>query len=269
MSSVVDVPILSDPDHATDFLLMNVERNRLSPDGQQRQDELPGLTGLSSAILREHGALGTQVLVSLLAAVRSTLKENENLLHWRGLPNSDQRKMLARLVVPVVRSQKTPLGLKTAPQVAWAWAELRRIKKMPVFLAWFVRKFGEEDDEHGMAVDEAFRFLQACEFAFPRAIVAVQDLVRQEDGDEAADYGPYYVGLENWFRPSWMKQLDESGLPLPLLERLPSKLLKATTKAQALRFLRDLSPRQRNRLGEIDSLLIQSALEATPQFDLL
>lgn len=269
IDTVVDVPILSDPDHATDFLLMNVERDRLSSDGQQRQDSLPGQTGLSALILREHGALGTTVLVRLLEAVREMLLEDSNLLHWRGLPNADQRKAVAKLIVPVVRSQRTAFGLKTAKQVAWAWAELKRIKTLPTFLAWFVRTFAEEDGEHGAAVDEAFRFLQACEFSFPRAITAVQDIVRQEEGDDVADYGPYYVGLENWFRPPWMKQLDESGLPLPLLERLPSAILRASTKTDVLRMLRDLSPRQRGRLDEIDNLFIQSALEAMPQLDLI
>lgn len=268
IDTVVDVPILSNPDRATDYLLMNVERDGLSSAGQQRQDSLPGLTGLSVMVLREHGALGTPVLTDLLESVKTVLRDDAKLLLWRGMPNAEQRKVMAKLVVPVVRAQKVAFGLKTAPQVAWGWAELKRIKKLPKFLAWFVRTFAEGDEGRRVSVDEAFRFLQACEFSFPRAIAAVQDIVRQEKGYDAADYGPYYAGLENWFRPSWMKQLDESGLPLPLLERLPSAILRVTTKADVLRMLRDLSKRQMSRFDEIDNLFIKTAMEAMPQSDL-
>ncbi|WP_291566054.1 helicase-related protein [Bradyrhizobium sp.] len=72
----VEVPVLSDPGSATDFLMMNVDRSELSTLGRQRQATLPFETGLSAEILREHGGLGVGLLQALDVRIREMLAED-------------------------------------------------------------------------------------------------------------------------------------------------------------------------------------------------
>ena len=100
------------------------------------------------------------------------------------------------------------------------------------------RNFFGSDKAAG--VDAAFQFLQACEFGFPRAISAVEALILHARRESGIEYGAYIVGLENWFRPRWMKELDEAGIPLPLAERLSSRLAQPETRGAAIEQIKQL-----------------------------
>jgi hypothetical protein len=173
----VRVPILADPEASTDFLIMNVERNELSSVGRQRQDDLPRTTGLSPEILREHGALGVELLLNLRDRIHQILSTAPNKLVWTGFPDKEQRKTAAELALIVSHSRRDPIGLHTNALVAWAWVQLGRVRTLPKFLRWFASlNLFESDRADG--VNAAFQFLQACEFSFPRTLAAVEALVK-------------------------------------------------------------------------------------------
>lgn len=133
------------------------------------------------------------------------------------------------------------------------------MKKLPTFLRWFADTFHAADKARG--VDEAFRFLQACEFGFPRSIAATEALVRFARPGEEPKYGPYVAAMENWFRPQWMKQVDEAGIPLPLAERLARYLNNPSGRREALAQIASLDA-DRLKFSQIDRLLIELAAES-------
>lgn len=253
----VHVPVLADPSSATDYLLMNVHESDLSEAGKARQAEIPFETGLSESLLREHAVIGVELLVSLSRRVQDLLAEAERSLVWKGYPDQEQRKALAELAVFVAQKSSDRIGLHTAKQVAWAWSQLKSIKTLPGFLRWFVRTFYSAQPAGG--VDAAFQFLQACEFSFPRSLAAVEALVQEVQPDADIAYGPYIHALENWFRPQWMKQLDEMGIPLPLSERLSRSIGSTATRAEAVKRLRSMNLTGED-FDEMDRLIVQSAL---------
>lgn len=161
----VVVPILNDPGASTDYIIMNVDSNSLSIDGRQRQAQLPGATGLSSSILKEHGAIGIDHLIAAYSRVQELLQKDETLFLWSGFPNQEQRIALAEVAMLIAHARRDQTGLHTPRQVAWGWAQLNKISTLPKFLRWFAATFFSENRAKG--VDEAFRFLQACEFGFP------------------------------------------------------------------------------------------------------
>jgi DEAD/DEAH box helicase/Helicase conserved C-terminal domain len=254
----VEIPILSDPASSSDYILMNVENDELSPAGKTRKDQLRVKTGLSDLVLKEHGALGVDSLIAANDRIRQLLEEDTALLLWTGFPNKEQRIAIAEIAVIIARTRNEQFGLVSGKQVAWAWAQLDKISTLPKFLRWFERTFSPQDKAKG--VDDAFRFLQACEFAFPRSLAAAESLVHMNRPFEKANYGPYIASLESWFRPAWMKQVDEAGIPLPLAERLARHLDAPRDRHDALQQIAKL---ELDGLGldEIDELLIELAAE--------
>ena len=157
------------------------------------------------------------------------------------------------------QSRQERTGLFTKRQIAWAWSQLSRITTLPKFLRWFTATFFDSDRAAG--VDAAFQFLQACEFGFPRSLAAIQSLVLNAETSSSANYGAFIVGLENWFRPTWMKELDEAGIPLPLAERLSSRLGKPESRADALAKIAALDTSNMPELGSIDHFILGVALD--------
>jgi hypothetical protein len=211
------------------------------------------------AILRDHGALGVPVLQALDENIKATMKSRPNDLLWKGFPNREQRIAVAELTIKVAHARQQRMGLFTPKQIAWAWSQLRQIRTLPKFLTWFVGTFFKDDQAAG--VDAAFQFLQACEFSFPRSLAAVEALVLEAGGPEAASYGAYIVAMESWFRHSWMKEIDESGIPLPLIERLSPYLNEPRGRADAIDQIKELNLDRISDLDEIDRFIIELALD--------
>ena len=254
----VEIPVLSDPSSSTDYIVMNVAPDALDADGRLRQAEMPAQSGLSEPILKEYGALGIDHLTAALGRIRELIEEDEGQLIWAGLPNKDQRIAVADVALLIAHARRDQTGLHTARQVAWGWAQLKQIKTLPGFLRWFAATFFSED--RGKGVDEAFRFLQACEFTFPRSLAAIEALVRHAQPGAEPKYGPFIVEMESWFRPSWMKQVDEAGIPLPLAERLAPYLRNPRTRREALEQLATVDL-ERGPFSDIDRLLIEFAAD--------
>jgi hypothetical protein len=255
----VEVPVLADPGSSTDFLVMNVDRTELSTHGRQRQTELPLRTGLSPEILRDHGVIGADLLLDVYARVQELLGDDETLLIWFGFPNREQRKAIAELALMIAHRRQERSGLHTPGQIGWAWSQLRVIKTLPKFLRWFAGTFFQADKAAG--VDAAFQFLQACEFGFPRSLAAVEALVRQARPGAEMSYGPYIAAMESWFRPAWLKELDESGIPLPLGERLAAYLSHPRDRADAIQQLEALDLNEIQALDGIDRFILHLATE--------
>ncbi len=256
-TSVV-VPILNDPGASTDFLVMNVDRGELSIAGRERQDSLPYTSGISAHILREHGTLGVEMLAMMRDEIAEILSSEPRNLLWVGFPDWEQRKAVAKLALFVAHRRRDPTGIHSEARVAWAWSQLQQFKRLPEFLHWFVDVFFQDRADEG--VDAAFQFLQACEFAFPRTLAAIEAIVQDFRPTDSVAYGPYIVGMENWFRPSWMKDLDEAGIPIPLAERLAGYIATPANRNEALQRIGELDLNELGGFGELDRFIIDLAL---------
>jgi hypothetical protein len=251
----VDVPVLADPGSSTEFILANVNSDDLSDAGRARQQELPFDTGLPAELIKKHGAVGVPVLQDLVASVQEILSVRPHDLLWAGIPQKEQRQVLAELALKVAHARGERTGIHTARQVSWAWSQLAACRTLSAFLKWFAKTFGAEDASKGL--DLAFQFLQACEFAFPRAVSVVEAIVSAAAPSAGVTYGAFMVNLEAWFRPPWMKQLDEAGIPLPLVEKLRPHMGSPSSFKHALRNLSSINLQDPQlRLDEVERLIL-------------
>lgn len=254
----VIVPVLSSPDSSTDYVVMNVDAEQLGDIGRARQEALLVRTGLPEALLREHGGLGTDLLVRLTHEASEALSKDPSSLMWTGFPDKEQRIAIAELVVIAAQGRRDQTGIHTARQIGWAWSQLAQIQSLPGFLRWFARTFGREGVKSG--VDAAFQFLQACEFSFPRTLSAVEAILLHLRPGAAVSYSAYIASMEGWFRPAWIKQLDEAGIPIPLAERLRRHLVAPTSRADALAQIRNLTLDKMDDMDDVDRFILRLAL---------
>lgn len=255
----VSVPVLLDPGASTEYILMNVDYDSLSKEGRRRQEQLPEQTGLAQEVLKSHGVLGINVLVLLREKIQEILLRNPRSLMWGGNPSNSQRKILAELVVFAAKQKNESFGRLSFKQVSWAWSQLSYHKKTPDFLHWFTTKLGRHE-EIDSSVDRVFQFLQACEFKFPQKVMAIESIVKSMVPDAKLDYSFYAAALESWFRPAWMKQLDEIGVPMPLSERMAGYLNNPTSSEDAILQMAKLNLKNFPGLGVIDKYLLKAAI---------
>jgi hypothetical protein len=190
--------------------------------------------------------------------VREMLRDDPDTLIWKGFAQREQRIAIAELALKVAHTRGDRTGIHTPKQVAWTWSQLGRIRTLPKFLRWFASTFFSEKESEG--IDCAFQFLQACEFSFPRTIAAVEALVRQALPDANVSYATYIAAMECWFRPPWMKEMDEAGIPLPLAERLAHYVGDVEDRTEALNAIRSLATDQLDELDSIDNFILDLAL---------
>jgi len=254
----VEVPMLSDGTVKSDFLLLNTDREDLSREARARWDSVMANPAVPGTLLQEFGSIGFELLSKLIDKVQGYLDKDSDLLVWTGFPEKEQRIVLADLCLLVAHARQEPTGLHTAKQIQWAWSQLSKIKTLPAFLRWYAGTF--EEDEPAKGIDSAFQFLQACEFSFPRTCAAVEGIVRYYRPETDVSFGLYIGNLENWFRPAWMKQLDESGIPIPLLERLAPRLSSPTSTVVAAERIGKLDLSKIPDFDDVDKFILDQAL---------
>lgn len=253
----VDVPVLSDPDNADDFVLMNYDPVDLKPEGLKRQLSLPLVFDLTMDTLKQYGHFSPEALAEVKQEISHLLGRRRGLLEWSGLPDYSQKVVIAQLIRPLLKARGDRTTRLSAKQMAWAWDKLFKERVLSDFLLWFQETFSPEKEQEG--IERAFEFLSACEFNHATAVAAVNALVLEVDQALKANYSLFSHELEAWFRPSWVKEVDEMGVPVPLSERLMPLLGKPSNYIEALSKMSQLSSEQMAQLSSIDRRMIKRA----------
>lgn len=261
---VVDVPVLSDPDQSDDYILVNYEPSDLGPVGLERQRSLPFEYDLSLETLKQFGHFGPEILSDVKAQMVEELKVRRHRFEWSGHPDYNQRLSLAQIIRPLLQAKSDKTTRLSYKQMAWAWDMLLKKPTLSDFIFWFQVTFSKGEVQEG--IERAFEFLSSCEFNHATAVAAVSELLREIDPTIDADYAFFTLELESWFRPPWVKELDEVGIPVPLSERLIPMLSRPTGYVEALVRIAQLSEEQLADFSDIDRRMIVRATESVNSF---
>jgi replicative superfamily II helicase len=254
----VEAPAFSDPDSAGDAILINMEAEDLGDKGTERVSELMDRSGLPVQLLRRYGALGIDRLSTADALIQKAIRTNPAGLLWHGMPIKVQRDTLFQIVHKAfVAGTRVRIGAWSAAQLSFFCYQLQSIRTTRTFLSWFVRSNTNEDK--GEVFETALEFLRACEFSLPQMVAAVEALVQLNAPAATVDYSRYIVGIENHFRPNWMRGLEEMGVPTVISEKLVHRVPSAASLEDARAILTavasgpptpDLSDIEREILGD-------------------
>lgn len=255
----VEVPVLSDPSDADEYILMNYEEEDLERPTLEKQSTLPLEYDVGFETLKKFGHFGGDTLHEAKDEIRKIMKHKPHHFEWVGHPEYNQRITLATVIRPLLASKKDKSTRLSVKQMVWAWDKLLRLQSIPEFIQWFQEKFSSDEVQEG--IDRAFEFLGSCEFNHATATAAVNELVLELRPDLKADYSFYSLQLESWFRQPWLKELDEIGVPVPLSERLLRFVGRQDSYREVLRILAALPQDVLATLSPIDRLLISRATE--------
>ena len=254
----VEIPVFNDPSTAGDAILLNVDSVDLPEVGLRRRDDLLADSGLPLRLLQRYASMGVDRLISTLTEVRGVLEREPNLLLWHGRPTNKQRKKVIEIAWNNFLKSKAT-GAVSASQMALYAHQLWYFKTLPKFFNWFVDNNRSRPVD---AFDYALEFLRCCDFALPNSICAVQDIVNAAMSRELADYTLYAKQLEDFFRPEWVRALDELGIPIPIGEKLKGLISVEASIDGVVYRLREMVSEDKLPLGfdDMDRKIIRDAL---------
>ncbi|NKL25407.1 DEAD/DEAH box helicase [Rhizobium leguminosarum bv. viciae] len=244
VATVVDVPIYSDPENASEPILFGVNERDIGQDGLDRREEIKERSQLPGPIIERYGSYGLDNLIAVREAVESIITHRPELLSWSGRPSKDQRLCLFELLFDhLVRPNKLKIGARSGSQLSFYVNQLSRSKSIRSFLSFLVKQAREGEDLEGR-VDVGFEFLRGCDFTIPTTIMACEAIVNLLVA-EPVDWSYFATEIENYFRPSWVKALDERGVPLPLAEKLLGIIPADASIGQVLKTVLEIREGQR------------------------
>jgi hypothetical protein len=254
IATVVDVPIYSDPDSASEPILFAIDDAEVSPAGAERRDEISEQTGLSPEIIRRFGSMGVDNLASLKIDLEKAIGKSPSLVLWSGFPDKDQRDFLFTVLFKrLFRPNRSRIGARSGPQLSFFVYQLQRISSLAKFFSWLTKtNRARSQTPEGESVEIGFEFLRACDFLVPNAMAAAEAIVNLLRPDGRVNWSYYIVLVENCFRPAWVKALEERGLPMPLAERLREHLDDDASVEEAISFV--LALREGPQISEFSSV---------------
>lgn len=184
---------------------------------------------LDSDGLKLASSIGLDVAIQLKDAVSIALKTSDELI-WSGWPQYPD--ILA--VVQIICEQKSArdFGAYTEKQLAFLINKLRKSQSHKAFLIDYGKNYKGKMEDY----DSIFKFLRACEYGIPQYFAVIELFVRQISID--VDYSLFIGGLNSWFCPDCLKELDEEGIPIQISERF---YLDGDTRISLKERLRDAS----------------------------
>ena len=244
VQTVVDVPIYSDPENASESILFGVSERDIEDEGIERREKIKESSQLSAAVIERYGAFGLENLINLRKAISDKLRDDPLMVVWSGLPSSDQRVWLFETIFEhIIRPNRLKVGARTGAQLSFFVEQLRRSKTLRSFLSFLVKRaFRDETEER--RIDAGFEFLRGCDYTVPTAVMGCEAVVNLLLS-EPVNWSFFATGIENYFRASWVKALDERGIPMPLAEKLQGLVPNDATIGQVLRTMAEIRDGQR------------------------
>jgi len=257
----VDVPIFSNPNEADDYILMNVSPSELDNRGRQRQLQLPFKTGLSQELLRQYGIFGHEALRVVRDNIEKIASKGDGQsLIWTGRPNYNQMEQLAERIKPLMLARPGGLNAnRSFKQIAYFWNQLMRAETLSAFIEFFVKNDSAQSVDDKIKV--CFEFLSSCEFNYPTAVGALSAIIKEVVPDSNHNYSLFETELQNWFWPNWMKEVDESGIPFPLSQKIRQFIGKKNNSREALRVIASLDRNRISTMHPIEQYLIGRSCE--------
>lgn len=214
----LEIPALGDERKLSDAVLVNLSDERLSVEARARRQSIFDGSSLPEDLLKQFAPYGIVNAENMSNFVRDLLKAGDRRLIWRGHVGYVELLAVFEIAWSYLRFNKARM---TAKEAAFLANRLRGSRTLRAFFDGLVR--GVATNEQDEVIERGFRALSAFDYAVPKVLVDMEQLVNfhcLELGIEAAEYSYMAQSLDSCFSHHWVKALDEYGVPLPLGKRL-------------------------------------------------
>ena len=203
--------LFHDEEDAPDDYVVHLEDEDISSSVDERLEVIKSSLGLEGEELRLASTVGLEVAADIRSKVRQRLGRNSDLL-WSGRGDYSEIQAVSELICSV----KTPrsFGAFSAKQLTYFIHSLRAQPLLRQFLLNYDSSFKGD----ATAYDNIFKFLRSCEYGLPQLISVIEMFVRKISQYDV-NYSLFVAELPRWFRPELLRNLDEEGYPIQILER--------------------------------------------------
>jgi hypothetical protein len=210
---LVDIPVVTQSDEASDALLIQLEPAELSASSSGRVKQYFDDPLLSLDVLRENAGIDPAAQLDVAQAIVNDLQKAHTMMSWRGFPTYEQLAYPCELLWKHFTGGRLRSGAHTARQLAFLLMRVLQVPRFSDAIALFHR-----DGRH---IDEAIETLldfqrQWAEFRAPNLLSAVDRIQRhvfEKYGLSAGNYDAFIGQVENLGRSPVVNALDEYGLP--------------------------------------------------------
>ena len=134
-----------------------------------------------------------------------------------------------------------------------------RADTLSAFISIFTNDVNAESVDDKLKV--CFEFLSSCEFNYPTAVGALSAIIKEVIPDSSHNYSLFETELQNWFWPNWMKEIDESGIPFPLSQKIRQFIGADSNSREVLRVIANLEEERLSAMHPIEQYLIRRSRE--------
>jgi hypothetical protein len=236
---LVDIPIVTQSDEASDALLIQLEPHELKQSSANRVDHFYVDETLSLEVMRKNAGIDPSAQLRVAEFIERNLEESYPMLAWQGYPYYEQLKYACELAWEHFTDRKRRAGVSSGSQLTFLLNRLLRAKKFSEAVELFERNEKHVDD----AIEELLEFQrQWAEFRAPNLLSAlgrIQAFVFEKRGLRPGIFEPYVARLENLGRSPVVNALDEYGLPTQIGEVVWDALDKPETLDETLSLIRE------------------------------
>lgn len=238
---LVDVPIITQTEDATDALLIHIEPNELTASSRERVARYLESPLLDIKVLRENAGISPEAQLAVAQVIVRDLSTAYAMLNWRGYPEWEQFKWTCELVWEHFTDRRRRSGASSGAQLAFLLWKVLAAKSFKDVITVF-EKEGVHIEE---AIDSALDFQrQWSEFKAPNLLAAlnrIQKHIFQRFNLVPGNYDAYIAHIENLGRSPVVNALDEYGIPVQIGEIIWKAMGAPPSLDDALVSLRQLN----------------------------
>ncbi len=222
----VDIPIITQGDNASDSLLVQIETSDLEDAASVRVNRIRSQPDLSFSTIKANSHIDPGIQIEIARTIRRDADRMYPQLNWRTEPDWDQLLFLCELLFDTLLHDVSRDAVRSHRQLAFLIQRLKQLRSPSHFIQdqIYNSSRGTPDER----IEGALEFLRNwASFHFPRALIAlerIQHEVFTQLGYSPGAYASFAARIENLMLSPTLVALDEYGVPLPLAEKIRSRV---------------------------------------------
>lgn len=259
----VDVPAFDQDERTPESLLLQLDKEDLTPRSTERLERFSNQEVLSIGTLRANSGVDPDSQLNLAQALLGEPEAFESQLAWDWIPNRAQLLSICNIMWTFFDGRR--LGAGSALSVAQLAAKIRQLTFRPATRELIERTLPYAGDNPDRAVQSVLDFSRLwATFHFPRLLRVIDRIQREimgRLGKRTGNYEYFASALESLFMDRAVFALDEYGIPLELARRLEDALEPKGDLDVALRKLQSLKI---ETLHPFEQALVAETIKGVP-----
>lgn len=217
---LVDIPIVSQSESASDDVLLGIDRDELSEASLKRLDKYFDESVLSASAIANNCGTNVDMQLAFARAIISSPSNWHKSLCWSGEPTREQNIVLTDVMFNYFGAERL------ANRIIKKSSHLRAVINSFRYTPRIQTRIKEDYDyfsqngpvEYDFIISRQLEFQRVwCQFHFPRLAKAIQNIhndIFSKHNLQLADYSYYITSVESLFLDPVLTALEEYGIPL-------------------------------------------------------